>query len=291
MFKRNPTLQPGQPWGRPATRPRSAKVLRGVPGTHTQVQPGCRRRGPKRKAPGPGPSLGDHSPAQGDFDGGGEARGEQVGREVRDHGQELVGLAGCQLNAVLHGRGQGHLGQWVVGVDSGHLQGQEGRGRLSNWHNQRASPRRDAKAGPGPRAGSWGSSRRRLSRDERPLSGRGPSDTLAASLWPVFSTVFPRDSRTTQRLEAFPSLPLVASLTWHDPAVVCVWGHRHMLQDVDTGATEMLAAHRSLSSLQAHRGRKSQPWTQRAGRPGWLKVILFLLCVSHFRLGTMRFGV
>lgn len=66
--------------------------------------------------------TGGHSPAQGDFDRGGEAGGEQVGREVRDHGQELAGLTGCQLDAVLHGRGQGHLGERVVRVDGGNLQ-------------------------------------------------------------------------------------------------------------------------------------------------------------------------
>ena len=63
-------------------------------------------------------------PAQGDFDGGGEAGREQVGREVGDHGQELVGLTGCQLNAVFHGRGQGHLRERVVRVNGSNLQGE-----------------------------------------------------------------------------------------------------------------------------------------------------------------------
>lgn len=62
------------------------------------------------------------SPAQGDFDGRGQAGGEEVGGQVRIHGQELVGLAGRQLDAVLHGRGQRHLGQRVIGVYRCHLQ-------------------------------------------------------------------------------------------------------------------------------------------------------------------------
>lgn len=70
-------------------------------------------------------------PAQGNFDGGGEAGCEQVGREVGDHGQELVGLTGCQLNAVLHGRGQGHLCQWVVWVNGSNLQGEHSRERAA----------------------------------------------------------------------------------------------------------------------------------------------------------------
>lgn len=77
---------------------------------------------PRLVGEGAAEAGGAHLPAQGDFDGGGEAGGEQVGREVRDHGQELAGLAGGQLDAVLHGRGQGHLGQRVVGVDGRDLQ-------------------------------------------------------------------------------------------------------------------------------------------------------------------------
>lgn len=87
-------------------------------------------------------SLGRHSrhhlPAQGDLDGSGEARREQVGREVGDHGQELVGLTGCQLNAVLHRRGQRHLRQWVVRVNRSDLQGSTEE--ESDWavvHNRR----------------------------------------------------------------------------------------------------------------------------------------------------------
>lgn len=43
-----------------------------------------------------------HLPAQSNLDGSGEAGCEQVGWEVRDHRQELVGLTGCQLDAVFH---------------------------------------------------------------------------------------------------------------------------------------------------------------------------------------------
>lgn len=69
----------------------------------------------------PRQAQGPHSPAQSDLDGGGEAGGEQVCRQVWDHGQQLVGLTGCQLDAVLHGGGQRHLGKGVVGVDGSHL--------------------------------------------------------------------------------------------------------------------------------------------------------------------------
>lgn len=73
------------------------------------------------QSPGRG-AGGSHSPAQGDLDGGGEAGGEEISRQVWDHGQQLVGLTGCQLDAVLHGGGQRHLGKGVVGVDGSHLQ-------------------------------------------------------------------------------------------------------------------------------------------------------------------------
>lgn len=43
-----------------------------------------------------------HLPAQSNLDGSGEAGGEQVSWEVRDHGQELVCLTGGQLDAVFH---------------------------------------------------------------------------------------------------------------------------------------------------------------------------------------------
>lgn len=71
----------------------------------------------------PRQAQGLHSPAQRDLDGGGEAGGEQVCRQVWDHGQQLVGLTGCQLDAVLHGGRQRHLGKGVVGVDGSHLWG------------------------------------------------------------------------------------------------------------------------------------------------------------------------
>lgn len=41
-------------------------------------------------------------PSEGDLDRCGEAGGEEVGREVGVHGQQLAGLAGSQLDAVLH---------------------------------------------------------------------------------------------------------------------------------------------------------------------------------------------
>ena len=63
-------------------------------------------------------------PSQGDLDGRGEAGGEEVGGEVGVHGQQLASLACGQLDAVLHGGRQGQLGQGVVGVDGGHLDGQ-----------------------------------------------------------------------------------------------------------------------------------------------------------------------
>lgn len=60
-------------------------------------------------------------PSEGDLDGCGEAGGEEVGREVGVHGQQLAGLAGGQLDAVLHGGRQGHLGERVAGIDGCHL--------------------------------------------------------------------------------------------------------------------------------------------------------------------------
>ncbi len=60
-------------------------------------------------------------PSEGDLDGRGEAGGEEVSREVGVHGQQLAGLAGSQLDAVLHGGRQGHLGERVAGIDSCHL--------------------------------------------------------------------------------------------------------------------------------------------------------------------------
>lgn len=62
-------------------------------------------------------------PAEGDLDGCGEAGSEQVSREVRVHGQQLAGLAGCQLDAVLHGGRQRHLSEWMAGVNGCHLDG------------------------------------------------------------------------------------------------------------------------------------------------------------------------
>lgn len=60
-------------------------------------------------------------PSQGDLDGRGEAGGEEVGGQVGVHGQQLGGLACRQLDAVLHGGGEGHLGQRVAGIDGCHL--------------------------------------------------------------------------------------------------------------------------------------------------------------------------
>lgn len=60
-------------------------------------------------------------PSERNLDGRGQAGGEEVSGEVRVHGQQLVGLAGSQLDAVLHGRGQGHLGQRMAGVNGCHL--------------------------------------------------------------------------------------------------------------------------------------------------------------------------
>lgn len=62
-------------------------------------------------------------PPEGDLDGCCEAGGEQVSREVGVHGQQLAGLAGSQLDAVLHGGREGHLGQRVARVDGCHLDG------------------------------------------------------------------------------------------------------------------------------------------------------------------------
>lgn len=60
-------------------------------------------------------------PAEGDLDGRGEAGREEVSGEVRVHRQQLTGFTGCQLDAVLHGRRQRHLGKRVAGVDGCHL--------------------------------------------------------------------------------------------------------------------------------------------------------------------------
>ena len=49
-----------------------------------------------------------------DLDKRGEAGGEHVGRNEVVHGQQLAGLAGCQLNAVLHGSAAGKLGERVA---------------------------------------------------------------------------------------------------------------------------------------------------------------------------------
>lgn len=60
-------------------------------------------------------------PSEGDFDGSGEAGREEVGGQVGVHGEQLAGLAGCQLDAVLHGGRKGHLGERVAGIDGCHL--------------------------------------------------------------------------------------------------------------------------------------------------------------------------
>lgn len=62
-------------------------------------------------------------PSEGDLDGCGEAGGEEVGWKVRVHGQQLAGFTGSQLDAVLHGGRQGHLGERVAGVNGCHLNG------------------------------------------------------------------------------------------------------------------------------------------------------------------------
>lgn len=64
-------------------------------------------------------------PSEGDLDGCSEAGGEEVGREVGVHGKQLAGLAGSQLDAVLHGWGEGHLCQRVARIDRCHLEGEE----------------------------------------------------------------------------------------------------------------------------------------------------------------------
>lgn len=64
-------------------------------------------------------------PSEGDLDGRREAGGEEVGREVGVHGKKLAGLAGSQLDAVLHGWGEGHLCQRVARIDRRHLEGDE----------------------------------------------------------------------------------------------------------------------------------------------------------------------
>lgn len=60
-------------------------------------------------------------PSEGNLDGCGEAGGEEVSREVGVHGQQLTGLTGSQLDAVLHGGWQGHLSKGVAGIDGCHL--------------------------------------------------------------------------------------------------------------------------------------------------------------------------
>lgn len=60
-------------------------------------------------------------PSEGNLDGCGEAGGEEVSREVGVHGQQLAGLTGSQLDAVLHGGWQGHLSEGVAGIDGCHL--------------------------------------------------------------------------------------------------------------------------------------------------------------------------
>lgn len=60
-------------------------------------------------------------PSEGDLDGRGQAGGEKVRWEVRVHGQQLTGLAGSQLDTVLHGGGKGHLGERVAWIDGRHL--------------------------------------------------------------------------------------------------------------------------------------------------------------------------
>ena len=62
-------------------------------------------------------------PSECDLDGRGEAGGKEVGWEVRVHRQQLAGLAGGQLDTVLHGGRQRHLCKWVAGVDGCHLNG------------------------------------------------------------------------------------------------------------------------------------------------------------------------
>lgn len=67
-------------------------------------------------------------PSEGDLDGRCEAGGEEVRGEVGVHGQQLAGLTGSQLDAVLHGWWQGHLGERVTGIDGSHLYGHKRRG-------------------------------------------------------------------------------------------------------------------------------------------------------------------
>lgn len=62
-------------------------------------------------------------PTEGDLDGRSETGCKEVSREVRVHGQQLTGLTGGQLDTVLHGGRQGHLGKRVAGVDGCHLIG------------------------------------------------------------------------------------------------------------------------------------------------------------------------
>ena len=62
-------------------------------------------------------------PSEGNLDGCGEAGSEEVSGEVRVHGQQFASLAGCQLDAILHGGWQGHLGERMAGIDGCHLKG------------------------------------------------------------------------------------------------------------------------------------------------------------------------
>lgn len=73
----------------------------------------------------------EYLPTQSNLDGSGEAGCEQVSGEVRDHGQELMCLTGCQLDAVFHRRRQGHLGKWMVWINRSYLQEDTERQQLS----------------------------------------------------------------------------------------------------------------------------------------------------------------
>ena len=50
-----------------------------------------------------------HSPEQGGLDGRGQAGGEEVGREVRVHREQLLGAAGRHLDAVVKETHAAHL--------------------------------------------------------------------------------------------------------------------------------------------------------------------------------------
>lgn len=67
-------------------------------------------------------------PPEGDLDGCGEAGGEEVGWEVGVHGQQLAGLTGSQLDAVLHRGRQWHLSERVAGVNGCDLNTHNGTG-------------------------------------------------------------------------------------------------------------------------------------------------------------------